>query len=65
MSRQQPELPEPVLTALWTVLDHLYLDERAHYLGSPPELRPGHLFESLLLIHAWLHATEQPRPSSD
>lgn len=47
--------PSPeVVDALTTVLEYLYHDERAHYFGSSPKERDGHIFESLLVILCWL-----------
>lgn len=54
MSRTPPAPPPAVVDALTTVLEYLYLDEQAHYFGSAPEDRDGHIFESLLVILCWL-----------
>ncbi len=47
--------PSPaVVQAIAEVLDYLYCDQRAHFLGSPPEQREDHIFVSLLIISCWL-----------
>lgn len=57
----RPGLPEPLLDALWALLDHLYWDERAHFFGSPPQDREDHIYRSLLLLYCYLHATDGER----
>ena len=45
------------LSAIRTVLDYLWRDERCHYIGLPPEERgEDHIFPRLRRIHEWLEA---------
>lgn len=62
MDQSQSEPPEVVVTALCEVLDYLYDDERAHFLGSDPADQRGHIFASLVIIRAWLHGTGRVGP---
>lgn len=64
MSPHEYQPSQHVLDAVTAIVDYLYDDERAHFLGSPSDEREGHIFVDLLVVSAWLAGLMTPRDSS-
>lgn len=60
-----PNLPEPVLQALWKVLEYNMHDEMKHFYFEY-EPKPGqplsHIYLSLLTLEQWLNGDELIKP---
>ena len=57
------ELAEGIVAALAAVVDYLWNDERNNYFEVPPDKRPGHIFQSLLMLNRWMsNPNGEPSP---
>lgn len=50
---QNSNIPNPVREALQEVLDYLWDDELSDFRAT--DNTDGHVFQSLVVVHSWLH----------
>lgn len=64
MSPHEYRPSQHVIDAVTAIVDYLYADERAHFLGLPSDERDGHVFVELLVVSAWLAGLTTPRDNA-
>lgn len=60
MTQTEPITNDDLRTAILSVLDYLWQEERDHFLMNAPEDRADHIFSALQTLAQWLRQTELP-----
>jgi len=56
----KPKLPDDVRTAMESLVEYLWHDERRHYEETAPAYRERHIFASLVTLRNWLDGESRP-----